>query len=56
MKSLQSFSYEAMENDGIIRIWLNHILYIGKKMRLITTFDLFLILWYKYYTYLSYCK
>ncbi|XP_052750838.1 cytochrome P450 4C1-like [Galleria mellonella] len=27
MSSLQNFSYEAMENGGIIRGWLNHILY-----------------------------
>ncbi|XP_059048275.1 cytochrome P450 4c3-like [Achroia grisella] len=27
MASLQNFSYSAIENDGIIRGWLNHILY-----------------------------
>ncbi|CAH2107548.1 unnamed protein product [Euphydryas editha] len=28
MLTLQKFSYEAMGNDGIIRGWLNHILYL----------------------------
>nr|XP_026485702.1 cytochrome P450 4d2-like [Vanessa tameamea] len=28
MLTLQRFSYSAMENDGIIRGWLNHILYL----------------------------
>ncbi|XP_023951594.1 cytochrome P450 4C1-like [Bicyclus anynana] len=27
MKSLKQFSYEAMETDGVTRVWLNHILY-----------------------------
>ncbi|KAM3962933.1 cytochrome P450 4C1-like [Aphomia sociella] len=27
MKSLQKISYEAMENDGILKVWLGHILY-----------------------------
>ncbi|KOB67120.1 Cytochrome CYP341A13 [Operophtera brumata] len=27
MTSLQKFSYSAMENDGIVRGWLSHILY-----------------------------
>ncbi|XP_023951640.1 cytochrome P450 4C1-like [Bicyclus anynana] len=27
MKSLKKFSYEAMETDGVTRMWLNHILY-----------------------------
>ncbi|XP_059048276.1 cytochrome P450 4c3-like [Achroia grisella] len=27
MASLQRFSYEAMNNDGLIKVWLGHILY-----------------------------